>query len=80
MVKDLFPREIVAEERHYRDTDRQILRESSPIEGPLRPAIVAVGDIAIYTTYGLSVIARSLRKHRPSREPEDRTPRNAFLD
>jgi len=78
-MKKIFTAEIVGQERSFRDSERRILRESSPIEGPLRPAIVAVGDIATYATYGISVVARALFQSRPQDKPEKATQRNAWL-
>lgn len=79
-MRRLFPAEIVEEERAHRDSERKILRESSPIEGPFRPAVIAVGDIATYATYGITVVERSITSARSKGKTEEKTQRNAFLE
>jgi hypothetical protein len=85
-MRRLFPSEIVNDEREFRDSERRILRDSSPIEGPFRPAVIGVGEIATHTSYGVNILVRSLSHHIKSLRgggndaPKERTQRNAFLE
>ena len=63
-------RDIFAEENALRQSDRRILYESSPIEGPARPLALAVGEVGIHATFGITVLSRGIKAHRNSRRDE----------
>jgi hypothetical protein len=57
----------------------------SAIEGPLRPAIVKIGEAATYSTYGAMTVLRGIKSaigKFSGRAPDTgkKTPRNAYLD
>ena len=69
----IFPEVILDEEKTYRDFELEVLKQSSPIEGPLRPVVIAIGEIATYATYGLNVLVRSAKSYMKSGKAEKKT-------